>query len=76
VDHRNPHDHGYRVSRVLTNQFQTGRILTDSPAAVYWEPYAIGGSYAVAVLWCTGRLSRREEWLSNAASFEFLPAEE
>ena len=64
------------LSRVFMNQFLTGRILTDSPGALYVEHYAIGGDNAVALLWCTGVLSHREEWLSIAESFEFLPAVE
>jgi hypothetical protein len=64
------------LSRVFMNQFMTGRILTDSPGAAYVEQYAIGGGDAVALLWCTGVLSHREEWLSIAESFEFLPAEQ
>lgn len=64
------------LSRIFMNQFLTGRILTDSPGAIYVEHYAIGGDNAVALLWCTGVLSHREEWLSIAESFEFLPAGE
>ena len=63
------------LSRVFMNQFMTGSILTDSPGR-YIELYAIGGGDAVALLWCTGALSYREEWLSIAESFEFLPVEE
>ena len=63
------------LSRVFMNQFLSGRVITDQPEHFYVEHYAIGGDNTVAVLWCTGVLSHREEWLSIAESFEFLPAE-
>ena len=63
------------LSRVFMNQFLSGLVITDQPEHLYIEHYAIGGDSVVAVLWCTGVLSHRGDWLSIAENFEFLPAE-
>jgi hypothetical protein len=64
------------LSRVFMNMWWKGHILTDQPEHPYIEQYAIGDDSTVALLWCTGVLSYRGDWLSIAESFEFLPAEE
>jgi len=63
------------LSRVLVNDWIQSRILADDPEALYADHYAIRGDHAVAVLWCTGTISHREDWLSIAESVEFLPEE-
>lgn len=61
------------LSRVLVNQWFQSRILADDPEASYSDHYAIGGDGVVAVLWCTGSISHRGDWLSIAESVEFPP---
>ena len=61
------------LSRVLVNSWLQSRILTDTPEAIYSDHYAIGTEEAVAVLWCAGVISHRDDWLAIAESIEPLP---
>ena len=50
-------------------------LVVTGAEALYADHYAIRSDHAVALLWCTGVISHREDWLSIAESVEFLPEE-